>query len=569
MRSRDYDNTQTNLETASSAAVTTQAAYGSVIFGMFTSQNLINALLNGIGPMVLAPISISIALTKASLSLGRLIKSRNRNAGLIGGFLLDLLILMIVGTSAIGSLAFSAVMGALVPFFILATLSINTLYNLGKAGFNLYQWLRTSEPQSRARFKADTIKHAISSLIGLGITIPVALVVVFKIAPVALAITAATVSAAGFTLGLIGTIANHIRSKRAAAQQSVEMETFADTSTHEISEALKTRYSTRKTQLINPDQVEVQAVFKTPKANTTHRWNYNYQKNRIGRAHEKHLDLDTTKDYLLKEGMSKIHYLHEMLRSGSFLDRIQSAKRRAKVTVISDWCALMLSEQERELLLAIAEANLTPEQRAIREAINRLTEAGITTHTQLQTSNHYQNLLKAACQSFFKNVGDTEDFIRSAESYFNAREANERLAQAQAQSLAQAQVLANTVPVELPIDNQALPVHPVASTSAAHSAADTSEPAVQAATMVSETASRSESETLTADASTSEQVDAVAEKTRVLKLALNDQIRLFKAERKARINYRQGQMNSETGSSLSVSPESQSETVLLQPVSVK
>lgn len=487
MQSREYDNTQTNLETASSSAITAQAAYGSVIFGMFTSQNLIAALLNGIGPMILAPISLSIALTKASLSLARLIKSRNRNAGLVGGFLVDLLVSMIVGTSAIGSLAFSTVMGAMVPLFILATLSINTLYNLGKAGINLFQWLRTTEPQSRARFKADTIKHAISSLISLGITVPVALVVIFKIAPVALAITASTVSAIGFTLGLTGTIANHIRSKRAAAQQFIEMETFPTTSTQEINEELRARYSMRKTQVINPDPLEEQAVFNTPKANTTHKWNYNYQKNRIGRAHEKHLDLDTTKDYLFKEGAKKIRYLDQMLRSRSILDRIQSSKRLAKLIVISDWCALMLNATERGLLLAIEETNLSPEQRAIRDAVNRLAAERITNHIQLQASNRYQNLLKDACQSFFKNIGDTEDFIRSAESYFHGREANERLAQAQTQ--------ANPVMVDMDME-ESLP--PVASLSTAQSAANTSQPATQAA--VSEAASLSEFEIRTAAA---------------------------------------------------------------------
>lgn len=208
-------------------------------FTAMSHDNWLQTLTGGVGQFLFFPSLAAMAIFKAGLYLYDLIKSKNKNLGKVASFIREAIAATIITTAIIFSFFTATILATITPMLFIGALGLNALYNMGAAAYTGYKWATTDNPNERLAYKQNCIKHAIGAAIASTVTVGVGLMMVAKIAPVAMSIMNAVINGAGFLLGAFGAIQQY----RARKQQEV---------------AEKLKVEAQRTRVENPDEEDLE-----------------------------------------------------------------------------------------------------------------------------------------------------------------------------------------------------------------------------------------------------------------------------------------------------------------------
>ena len=322
-----------NLGTRSQIKLASQISmnsYSTFLFSVMSHDNWVATLQRGIGTYLYFGTFAGLTIFRAGLYLYDLIKSKNKNIGKVASFLREFIMAAILGTTIVGGLVGSIAISLATPWLFVASMIFNTTYNLIVALQNAYQWTMSEEDSLREKYKESFKKYMISTGLSAIATAGVALLMVVKVVPFAMAVFNACFNAFGVIVGIYSAIKIHQENKN-EAKMFKEMLSSKQQLLKQENPSLKKLQKDFKDDKGTKQKAESTTQFVT-KPFVNPKKDYYYTRDIASEM----LEQDDPKNYLLQEINAKIADLEfEIHRdAGKFFS--EATKRYVKILCLID-----------------------------------------------------------------------------------------------------------------------------------------------------------------------------------------------------------------------------------------
>lgn len=405
----------------------------SMLIGLSISA-VASFLRNGVGAYIFLPAAAAIGIFKTGLSLADLIRSKNKNIGKVGGFLLDLLTNSILTTAIVGGALTIAALIGILPLLFAVGMTISLVYNTSKAIYCGYRWAVAKDEESKASYRQRCRQHGITAAVSLILFVVVGLMTFLKVPTLAVSITCAIFGAIDFGVKIV----EYIRERKSQKQEQAAASALvaksppvadqslrvaeshqpqsAQTITTLLTKNLTVPITPATAKTSTPTPTVTPPVISTPEYKPS-LFDYYYGKNRVNKlaqvGNHEHQRL-----YLITEIQQKLADLLALISAKTFSGFFQNSKRQAKFQLLRRVLVLLLTDEELQQI-----ETTSPQYRG-QPMINQQLKAQlqrrkVDTLAQMLECKSYKHYFSRAYQSFFKHIGDTEDLMDAVSVYFD------------------------------------------------------------------------------------------------------------------------------------------------------